>query len=171
MLARPEFRSWTARAPWATLIGGPILAMIVVTVAIFAPFAAYAAIFRAMLLPDAPRGIEPMWLQNIMQTAVYVLVFVAPILIGWVPAAQAIERRLAPLWPITGLLVFAVVTGTLDIGVSFPKIAGDHGELRIGWGLWGDFSTQFSGFRIGLNFVLTATPYLLWRRRVAAVAT
>ncbi len=168
MLSRPEFRSWTARAPWATLIGGPIVAMAAASAACFAVFAAIILSIKAM---NPGRAIEPMWLQNMVQGVVYVLVFIAPILIGWATAAQAVERRLAPHWPIAGLLVFAFVTGTLDIGVNFPKIAGEHGELRIGWGLWGDFSTQSSGIRIGLNFILTATPYLLWRRRVAALAT
>ncbi len=165
MLDRPEFRSWTARAPWMTLIGGPILAMVAATAAVCLPFVAYGAIFLAMQPPNAPRGIEPMWLQYTAHAATYFLVYMAPILIGWAVSLMAIERRLAPMWPIVGLVVFAAVTGTFDIGVSFPKVAGEHGELRIGWGWWGEFSTQHSDIRTALNLVLTAGPYLFWHTR------
>ena len=163
MLDRPEFRSWTARAPWLTLVGGPILAMAVASAAWFAVFAAIMLSIKAM---NPGRTVEPMWLQNMTQGAIYVLIFVTPNLIGWTLSAEAIRRRVTPFWPLIGLAVFALISGAYDVSVTFPKMEGEHGELQIGFGWALPFPDSFKfGLRGAINFVLTAGPYLFWLSR------
>ena len=99
MLARPEFRSWTARAPWATLVLGPIAALAAASAAFFALFAVIMISFKA-LHPNVT--IEPMWLQYLTHGAIYVLILAGPLLIGWSVSVMAIDRALPPLWPLIG---------------------------------------------------------------------
>ena len=162
MLARHEFRSWIARWPGATFVVGPVLAMIVMAVAFFAVLAAIALAFRW------PRGgIEPTWFQMTAQVAVVIEVFVVPIAIGWTLSVLAAERRLAPLWPIIGLTAFAMLSGTFSIEVIFPKVVGQHGELRLGfrWAILGPLDNmKTSPLHWIANLLLIVGPYLAWRQ-------
>ena len=164
MVERPEFRSWIARWPGATFLLAPVAAMVAVFWAMF-------GVLLAIALPfEWPRGgVEPMWFQTLAQAAVVLQVFVAPILVGWAMSMLAVEHRLPVRWPLIGLTLFAFVAGALDLQVIFPKVAGDHGELRIGFGWVPPFRLGDDGpgkFALhGLvNLLLTAGPYLAWRR-------
>ena len=162
MMARPEFRSWIARWPWATFVVGPVLAVISTATAFFAVLVGIALAF------GWPRGgIEPMWFQIAAQTAVAVQVFVAPVLVGWALSALAITRRLPPVWPLIGLTVFALLSGTFGMEVIFPKVLGDHGELRIGfgWGFLGPLDRmEKSQWHWIANLLLIVGPYLARQR-------
>jgi hypothetical protein len=163
MLAKPELRSWTARAPWATLVLGPVAALAAMSV-VLTGFIAFCAF--ALRTTDQPHPMFPAALQSAILGLAAGLVFVAPVLIGWLFAAAAIRQRITGIWPFLGLIVFAIVSGAYDYSVVFPKAAGQLGELQIGFGWAPPFPDTSKNALHGIvNLVLMAAPYLAWRLR------
>ena len=125
MLAQPALRSWTARAPWATLVVGPILllvlAWIVATlgVILLVASAAHALHHRLAWLP-------PEWTARI-GTALLDLVQVGgPLLIAAWVALLAARQRSRLIWPLLGCVVVAVFGASLIWNASWP-MAGSPG--------------------------------------------
>ena len=162
MLNRREFRSWTARAPWAAMVLGPTLTMIAIG------YALGFGIVGLMIFYRLPGRVEPMPLQNFVHAATAFTVLILPLMIGWAAAAIAIRQRLRPLWPLIGLALFAVLSGTFGIDVVFRKTPAELTELSFGFS-WlpqdGVYPVDISPVRWIANFVLLIGPYLAWRFR------
>ncbi len=170
MIARPEFHAWVARWPGTAFFIGPVMATILLMTGLFGLLWVVAV---ACGMPNPGHPIEPMWFQMMAQAAVAIQVFAAPILIGWALVTIAIEQRLSTLWPVLGLTFFAVLTGTFAMEVIFPNVAGDHGELRIGfgWGFLGPLDRmEKSQWHWIANLVLIVGPYLASHIRRATPA-
>ena len=169
MLDRSEFRSWTARAPWAVMVLGPTLTMIATGVAL-----AFGGVGLALLyywIAPWPGRVEPIPLQNFVHAAAAFTVLILPLMIGWAAAGIAIRQRLRLLWPLIGLALFAIISGTFGIEIVFPKTLGEHGELTLGFS-WltpeaqGNlYPLHISPVRWIANLALLIGPYLALRFR------
>jgi hypothetical protein len=169
MLHRPEFRSWTARAPWAAMVLGPTLTMIATGYALWFGVIQLMLFYRG--IAALPGGVWPMPLQNLVHAAAAFTVLILPLMIGWAAAAIATRQRLRPLWPLIGLVLFAVVTGTFGIEFSFARTPAELSEFGFGFS-WlapkaqGNVSPMdISPVRWIANVVLLVGPYLGWRFR------
>jgi len=128
MLAEPSLRSWTGRAPWATLVVGPFLLLIL----------AWALMCVGIILlvgwPADPNNLDPrpVWLppewlprtwQQPIGTALLDLVQVGgPLLIGSWVALLAARQRSPLAWPLLGCVVVALFGASLLWIVHWPAI-------------------------------------------------
>lgn len=165
MLDRREFRSWTARAPWAAMVAGPPLAMIATG------YALWFGIVGLMIHTRPIDGVWPMSQQNLVHAATAFTALILPLMIGWAAAAIAIRQRLRPLWPLIGLALFAVISGTFGIEVVFAKTPAELTELSFGFSwltpeaLGNLYPLEISPVRWIANVALLVGPYLAWRFR------
>lgn len=171
MLSQPGVLSWTARAPWATLTVGPLLALLLgwllPTLALFLSVRAFAADLdygRA-----ATSGTWPytaLWF--IFGFAEHLL----PILIGWAAIAIALRQRAGWGWLLPGVLLTAILGGGLIMAVDWQ--VGNPATVRFGIGF--DFADPFTtmlgrSVETGIfNLVVILTPYSVLRKRIARSA-
>jgi hypothetical protein len=167
MLDRREFRSWTARAPWAVMVLGPTLTMIVTGYALWFGVVQLMLFYRGITpLPDR---VFPMPLQNFVHVAAAFTALILPLMIGWAAAGIAIRQRLRPLWPLIGLVLFAVISGTFGIEFRFAKTPDELNELTFGFSwltqeaLGNLYPLDISPVRWIANVALLIGPYLAWR--------
>jgi hypothetical protein len=159
MIARREFRAWSARAPAATYLVAPPVILAVTTALWMAALVGAVTWLRGHTAwgpEDWPARIRPVadgaaWFSN---TALSVL-------LGWGLAASAIRARAPLMWPMLGLIVLAAVGAVLQVGVTLP-VGGAPGEINLGSGP-GGAPFGLSGYwgRFAFNFAATATPYAL----------
>jgi hypothetical protein len=118
MLAEPALRSWTGRAPFATLVVGPVLLLIL---------AWLLAVLGIVLLignhaPARPTWLPPPWLplQSVSRIGAALLdlvQFAAPLMIAAWAALLGARQRSRPIWPLLGCSAVAL------IGASFVWVA------------------------------------------------
>lgn len=169
MLDRREFRSWTARAPWAVMMLGPTFTMIATGYALGFGVVELMHFYRGNA--PLPGGVWPMPLQNFVHAWAAFTVLILPLMIGWAAAAIAIRQRLHPLWPLIGLALFAVISGTFGIDFRFAKTPAELSELSFGFS-WLTQEAQGNLYPLDIspvrwiaNVVLLIGPYLAWRFR------
>jgi len=162
MTDRPEFRSWTARAPWAAFILAPpaALALILAITAV----AIVVVVQTHRPTPDALPNL-PAWFAGLSATIIRLESLVLPVLLGWAVVAVAARQRIRPIWPALGLTVIAVLGATSELSIFLPLAPGQLGEVSVGMRLDG-----WVAFRILANLLLAAAPYLAWRRWRSAQA-
>jgi len=164
MIARREFRAWSARAPAAVYLVTPSVVLAIVTALWLAALVAVCSWLRghaAWEAADWPARIRPfadgaVWFSNTTLAMV----------LGWGLAANAIRQRAPLQWPMLGLIVLAAVGAALQVGVTLPA-PGIPGEIELGSG---PGASPFAGYwaRFALNLAATAGPYALvhlWRTR------
>jgi hypothetical protein len=192
MLAQPSLRSWTGRAPWATLVIGPflmlILAWLLASLVIIA-LIGYPA-HNIGLSPPRPVWMPPEWLPREWQvrlgTALLDLVQVCgPLLIaGWV-ALLAAGQRSRLIWPLLGCAVVAVFGASLIWHADWPAIDPRDPVHRVSWGLAIGFrgdhlSYHHHAFSVvewspslvmaAFNLAVAAAVYGITRRRTSEAA-
>ena len=124
MLARPALRSWTARAPWAMLVIGPLLLLILAwMVAALGVILVVAS--SAHAVHHHPAWLPPKWLAPgsaaRIGTALLDLVQVGgPLLIAAWVALLAARQRSRLIWPLLGCVVVAVFGASLVWNASWP---------------------------------------------------
>jgi hypothetical protein len=128
MLAQPSLRSWTGRAPWATLVIGPFLLLIL------AWTLACLGIVLLVGWPEDPHNLQPRpewlppeWLPRAWEarigTALLDLVQVGgPILIGSWVALLAARQRSSLIWPLLGCVAVALFGASLFCSVHWPAV-------------------------------------------------
>ncbi|TWB23672.1 hypothetical protein FBZ89_102429 [Nitrospirillum amazonense] len=160
MVARGDFRSWGARAPWAVYGLGSMLGVAMTYGLAIAAVAAIVETHRPT--PDA-RPVLPDWFDSAFATITYVHGLVLPLALAAVFAWMATRQRMAALWPSVAMLIVGIIggSGTLD----FIRPADPHGimELEIRFAL----ATPWPGLNdclrhIAINLLLTLAPYIAW---------
>lgn len=155
MIARPEARAWSRRAPVAAYLIAPAFAF-----AAGAALAMAGVVLTANWLRRASGGAAdmPPWSLAMAADVVFFSNGVLAVLLGWFLGAMAIRQRSAPVWPVLGIVVLAAVGAAVQLQVTLPSAAG-HGEIG--------FSPRAGfGGRLALNLALTLIPYAglsLWR--------
>jgi hypothetical protein len=128
MLVQPSLRSWTGRAPWATLVVGPFLLLIAAWI-----LACFGIVFLVGWPADPnnlgprPVWLPPEWLPRTWQapigTALLDLVQVGgPLLIASWVALLAAGQRSRLIWPLLGCVVVALLGATLVWDAHWPAV-------------------------------------------------
>lgn len=160
MIARPELRSWTARAPWAVLGAGPVLAVVCAwALALLILWTGWNWFLQA-----SPTPFVRLHGFSILYFGVgRLLYYTAPLLAGWGIVVLAGRQRLGTAWPVVaGAVVVAVMgaAGAVDVRPpAMPGRAGDVGmRLYPAPGQYGDATVHAA-----VLLALVIGPYLIWR--------
>ncbi|HWG19237.1 MAG TPA: hypothetical protein VG225_01825 [Terracidiphilus sp.] len=163
-----RFHSWCVRAPWAIFGLGSAL----VLAAAYLVACVYLWWIWTVFLPgaDTPFGHPnsgPIYgFQNICFQAGKFYYFGAPILAGWGIAITAARQRVKAVWPITGLILIALMGGTAEIHASRTGVPGGLGHIRMDFFALGPSAQSVYGslFYSLVILLLTVLPYLICRR-------
>jgi hypothetical protein len=174
MLAQPSLRSWTGRAPWATLVVGPFLLLML---AWFLPLLLVVLVMspeRAL----RPLPLPPAWLPPVDEALFNLVQFGGPLLIACGIALLGARQRSRAVWPLLGCVVIAVFGDSLDWGAHWPAASGDlrSHDLSLSMGFRGLHSFgHHDGFSlavwsqslpmVALNLAVAAAVYWMARRR------
>jgi len=163
MLAEPSLRSWTGRAPWATLVLGPILLLVLAW--------ALPLVGLVLLLgpnPDADGLPMPLTWLDLAEGAMLNLVQVAgPMLLGCSVALVGARQRTRMIWPLLGCVVVGFFGAGLHWTENGPWL-GARGQVNWGLGMgfyWGQSLEMGS-----LNLLIAAATYWMARLRMLATA-
>ena len=120
MLAEPSLRSWTGRAPWATLLIGPMLLLVSTW---------FVAILSLRPLPLAWKAPVGGAVLDLVQVA-------APLLIASGVALLGAWQRSRLIWPLLGCAAVAYFGGGLVWGAHWtvPGARGGYLAVSFGWG-------------------------------------
>jgi hypothetical protein len=160
MIARREFRAWSARAPAAAYVAAPAVILAGVTAAWVVALVTACNWLRVGAAPELAFLIMPLvdgvaWFSNTTLA----------VLLGWALVANAIRQRAPALWPMVGLIGLAALGAALQVEVTLP-LAGAPGEIELrpgfGGGYWG---------RLALDLAVTTIPYALFSLWSAAQAS
>ncbi|MBB2969869.1 permease prefix domain 1-containing protein [Mesorhizobium sp. RMAD-H1] len=154
MMGRNDLRSWSARAPWATLVLAPLTLAIGVAACALLLIGAREYGVGPGSHPDIPA-----WFVGLVDAVETLSNFILPILCGWGIAVIAMRQRLQSVWPAVALALVALLGSGLQLDVALPSASGDAGSLMVGFG-------TFSNPRLVLNLLLILSPYLVWRKWV-----
>jgi hypothetical protein len=167
MIEQRQFRSWSARVPWAVFSLTPLLLLAGAWfVALFILWSGWQ-----IFLPgaDTPFGAGRVYgFANLYFQAGKALYFGAPILVGWGIGLIAVRQRLKTLWPMVGLVLIVGMGGTSQVQASRTAVHGGVGHIRMDFAL----GTSVHGLPGGLMHALvilslTMLPYLIWRLQKA----
>ena len=159
MLAQPGVRSWTARAPWATLALGPLLGLV------FGCFLPSLALFVGAREFAADKD----WTVVAARLLVGFNEHLLPILMGWMSVAIALRQRAGLAWLLTGAIVTAVLGGGL---IERIEMQGDRFGFGFGYQIDDPFTTVLgrSFETILFNLAVILVPYAVLRKRMARSA-
>ena len=163
MIERRELRSWTARAPWAVLGGGPVLGLLAGwSVALLILWSGWA-----WFVGFSPTPFVPVHGFAIAYFGVgRMLYYSAPLLAGWGMVVLAGRQRMRAVWPVLlGALVVAVLGATGAVDVRPPEAAEAAGRVGIRFFPVASQIGDAAAHAVVL-FVLVAVPYLVWRWRL-----
>jgi len=155
LLAQPGVRSWTARAPWATLTLAPVLGFLL------ACFVPSLLLFLGVRDYGLMSGDLPVMASQVL---IFFNEYLLPILVGWMAVAVAVRQRASMGWLLAGVLVIAIGGGGLVEGISWSR-----NNFGFGFQLADPFTTVLgrSLETALLNLVLILAPYAALRMRVA----
>ena len=164
MLEQKQFRSLTARAPWAVFGLLPPIAGIVAAFALIAPLALIARVGRM----TSPGGLHsPMWFQHLASAVTMLGNLALPPLLATTFILLAVRQRIASAWPLLAVVLLALLD--LQFQAQFPPAGHRGGSLVIGAALWlihpdGLVNTWPLA---PMQLVLTLLPalWLCWMRR------
>lgn len=160
MIARPELRSWSARAPWAAFSIGPVLSLSAAYfVACFILWSGWRIFMPAASTPFGNTTGPIYGIENIYFQIGRMIYFGAPIVIAWAVAFVAIRQRLKPLWPILSSLILAFIGSTAQVHAVRPSLE-LPGHVSMSLAMVPDYAL---GVRILALFTLGFLPYLIFR--------
>lgn len=174
MLAQPGSRSWTGRAPWATLVVGPFLLLILAW--IVPALLVLLVLWSKHFLHPLP--LPPAWLPPVDKALMDLVQFGGPLLIGCGIALLAARQRSRTIWPLLGCAVVAVFGDSLR-GVTIWPTAVSH-DLAVTVGIRGLHHDRVSGNAFSLAdwspslllivfslAVAAAVYWMAWKRPLA----
>ncbi|MEA1674780.1 permease prefix domain 1-containing protein [Nitrospirillum sp. BR 11163] len=168
MIARGDFRSWGARAPWAVYGLGSLLGLAMIYGLVIATVAIIVETHRPS--PDA-RPVLPIWFDSAFATITYVHGLALPLLLAALFAIMATRQRMAALWPSIALLVVGVIGGAGTFDFIRPADPDGIMELELRFTLAPPWPGLGDTLRhIAINLLLTLAPYLAWRAWQKALA-
>jgi hypothetical protein len=161
MIARRELRSWTARAPWAVLGAGPVLAVVCGWgLALLILWTGWTWFLQGTPNPFGARlhGF------SILYFGVgRMLYYGAPLAAGWGMVLLAGRQRVRTLWPVmAGGALVALMGATGAVDVRPPTVPGRAGDVGI---RFYPLPAQM-GDAVAHALVLLALvvlPWLVWR--------
>lgn len=165
MIARQELRSWTARAPWAVLGAGPVLAVV------FAWGLALLILWTGWtwFLQGTPNpfGVRLHGFSMVYFGVGRMLYFWSPLLAGWGIVLLAGRQRVRAVWPVmAGAVVVALMGSTGAVDVRPPTVPGQAGDVGM---RFYPVSGQYEAAAVHalVLLALMTVPYLLLRWRLS----
>ncbi|MGZ3275076.1 MAG: hypothetical protein ACXU82_17105 [Caulobacteraceae bacterium] len=160
MLAEPSLRSWTGRAPWATLVVGPA---VLLSLAWLVPLLCIA--LEVGWVPGADsRPLAPEWLPAIGSAVLDLVQVAGPLLIGSGVALLAARQRSRPIWPLLGCVLVAFIGAGLVWKAIWPVAGVRQGGLAV------CFHWSHSLSVGSVSLAVAAGAYWMARRRTLAIA-
>lgn len=164
MAERPEFKSFSARAPWLAFGVMPLCllaaAYFVACLILWSGWKIFlpAAISPFTVVPGPVYGLENIYFQT--GRMIY---FGAPLVVGWAISITAARHRLRALWPSLGLILTALIGSTAAVRVQRPSLsmAGQVTmTLAVSPSVRGIFEVAL---RALVLFSIALLPYFVWR--------
>jgi len=160
VINQPQFKSWSARAPWAAFSLGPgfLLASCYLI--------ACAILWTGwkIFLPDASTPFVGILDERAM---IYfgtgrMLFFGGPLFVGWALSLIAARQRLRSVWPVFSGVLLAMLGATAQVHASRATNASEQVRLTFSLGSSSPeiLSTLFRAFVIA---GLALMPYFVWR--------
>lgn len=161
MLARPELRAWSARAPWAVFSVGPV----VLLSGLYLIACTLLWTGWQMFLPGRSTPFVPIdGVAGIYFGVGRMLYFGGPVLVGWGIGLLAARQRLGLSWPGAGVALVALIGGMARVWAIGPATAGMPGHVHLGLTL-GSTAEETVGrlVSVGAIYCLAALPYVIWK--------
>ncbi len=159
MMERPEFQSWSARAPWAVFGVSPLLFLAGAwCIALLLLWSGWRMFLRGEETPFVPiHGMA------ILYFGLGRSIFLgAPVLAGWAIGLMAARQRLRVAWPVAGLVLLALIGGSAKVHAD--QIAGGGRHISLGFTLAPSVQgSPYGLLHLLLILVVTLAPYLGWR--------
>lgn len=174
MLAKPELRAWSTRAPWLAFGILPLALMLgLYAVACFILWSGWRIFLPAANSPFGSGNGSLFTLENIYFQAGRFIYFSAPLLIGWGIGLIAARQRLKLAWPAAGLAMIAWMGATARIQANRTLVVRGLGHIRLSFVAGTSPSVLLANFfHAAIFFALGVLPYAAWRwyKRPAAEA-
>jgi hypothetical protein len=134
MLSQPALRSWTGRAPWATLVVGPILLLVLAwSLAILGIVLMLAWLHHPNGLFQPPAWLQRAWLAKVGAALLDLAQVGGPLLIvAWVARLGA-RQRSRLIWPLLGCVAVALFGASLHWDARWPVFGSPESMLSIGF--------------------------------------
>jgi hypothetical protein len=159
MLAEPALRSWTGRAPWATLVIGPAVLLFLAWIV---PLLLIA--LRVGWMPgETGQPLAPAWMPVIGGAVLNLVQNAGPLLIGAGVAMLGAHQRSRLIWPMLGCVVVAFFGAGLAWRAHWPVAGSRQGDLAV------CFHWSHSLSLGSLSLAVAAAAY--WMARKWALAT
>lgn len=170
MIARPELRSWPAKAPFLAYVVTP---MALLALAIGAWLVTLVSGINWLRDRTGDRLDLAYWLGPWADGLAWFSNTMLALLLGWALAATALRQRAPAAWPVAGLVLLAAVGAALQVGVTLPR-AGVPGEIELSANFNGLNALGLTSFwgRFAFDLAVTAIPYALarlWRPNLTAI--
>ena len=158
ILARPELRALSAQYP--RLWGGVAPLALWLGLVVAATMFMLGIIYGLRVVGLVPQGGSPLLapLQAPADVFFFLLIRVAPVVIGAALLAGALRQRSELVWPMIGLVIMAIAGGGADAGATFSLVQDVPSSLRFGVGLARESSAQ-----VAVMFILMLAPFLVRR--------
>lgn len=159
VLARSELRALSARYP--RLWGGAAPLALWLGFVIAATLFMLGIMYGLRVVGLIPPGGSPLLapLQAPTDVFFFLLIRVAPVVIGAALLAGALRQRSELMWPMIGLVIMALAGGGTDAGATFSLVQDVPSSLRFAVGLSRESSAQ-----VVVMFILMLAPFLVRRR-------
>lgn len=167
MMAQPQFRAWSVRAPWAIFGLAPILLLAGAWfLALFILWSGWQIFLPGYDTPFVRvPGMDP--LANVYFQLDRAFFFGAPLLVGWGFGLVAARQRLKAIWPIVGFILIALIGGMGQVHAGRTAVPHGLGHISMTFALTPIIHGGPIGLLQMLLLPLTVIPYLIWRFQVA----
>ncbi len=166
-----QFQSWCVRAPWAMFSLAPLFLLAA------AYFVACLILWSGwnIFLPgnDTPFVGPLHGLANCYFQVGRLCYFSAPVLVGWGFGLIAARQNVRAVWPISGLILIALMGGAAQIQASRTAVPGGLGHVSMKFALGPSVQGIYEGLlHASVILLFTVFPYLLLRlqRRVTSLS-
>ncbi|HVJ06879.1 MAG TPA: hypothetical protein VM554_00695 [Acidisarcina sp.] len=164
-----QLQSWSARAPWAMFGLAPLLLL---AAAWLVACSILWSGWKIFLPGSATPFIRTDGFSVFYFGVGRLLYFNAPLLIGWGIGVLAARQRLRMLWPAIGMVLIALLGGTVQVHTSPPASPAGAGHVSLGFALGPSVQGIPDGLLHALVILtLEALPFVLWRLLSRPVAS
>ena len=129
MIAKPELRAWSARAPWAVFGAGPVACLA-------ATYGTACAILFTGWRIFVPGSATPFVAIDGWAIPYFgvgrMLYWGGPLVVGWSIALLAARQRMRALWPAIGMVVVASIACMVQVHAGRPDANGAWGRVSLG---------------------------------------
>jgi hypothetical protein len=141
MLARPEFKSFTARYPWAVFGLGPVVMLVLAVAAALFLEVGIIVVLNWLLLDVM--GYVPGSANAKIATEIFtgyntLAVYGAPLIFAWLFCRAGLQQRMRPAWIVIGVVLICVLGGFQNL-IFYDTGCKGCGHLFISSGLLSPF--------------------------------